>query len=255
MTPFSRSAAVYDALFRGRDYRQAARKLARIARRIRPGAESLLDVGCGTGRHLEHLRNDFQVEGLDLSPEMLAVARTRCPGVTFHRASLARFSLRGRFDVVTCLFGSIGYAKTITGLRRAIECMAQHLTPGGVVVVEPWVAPDRFVPGRLVFDRVDEPDLKVARMYRTTRRGAVSVFDSHYLVATPRGVSHFTERQELGLFTDAQYRSAFSSSGLEVIADGADLFGYGLYVGRQAGVTRTGTRRPRLPSTRPEPVG
>jgi SAM-dependent methyltransferase len=178
---------------------------------------------------------------------MLAVARERCPGVRFHRATLTDFNLRRQFDVVTCLFGAIAYAKTATGLWRATRCLVRHLRPGGVLIVEPWVTPERFVTGRLVFDRVDDSDLKVARMYVTKRRGAVSVFDSEYLVATARSVAHFTERQELGLFTDAQYRAAFETAGLVVVATGPNLFGYGLYVCRSSGgIKRRDSARRRL---------
>jgi hypothetical protein len=134
--------------------------------------------------------------------------------------------------VITCLFGAIAYAKTLASLRNATRCLVRHLQPGGVLVVEPWISPERFAAGRLVFDHVDDADLKVARMYVTKRRGAVSVFDSQYLVATGNGVAHFTERQELGLFTDQQYRAAFHQAGLRVVATGPQLFGYGLYVCR-----------------------
>jgi hypothetical protein len=125
--------------------------------------------------------------------------------------------------------------------------MALHLRPEGVLVVEPWITPGRFVTGRLVFDRVDDADLKVARMYITKRRGTISIFDSHYVVATPAGVDHFTERQELGLFTDQQYRRAFADAGLAVVATTPDLFGYGMYICRRADRTKqmSTTRRRR----------
>jgi SAM-dependent methyltransferase len=225
---------LYDLLFRTKDYQKSSRTLVQVLRRVAPEARTLLDVGCGTGRHLAHLRIKFDVEGLDSSRQMLAIARERCPGVRFHQGSLVAFNLHRRFDVVTCLFGAIAYAKTLVGLRTATRCLVRHLQPGGVLVIEPWISPERFVAGRLVFDRVDDADLKVARMYVTKRRGAVSVFDSQYLVATGAGVAHFTERQELGLFTDQQYRTAFRSSGLRVVATGPQLFGYGLYVCRSA---------------------
>lgn len=243
-SPYRRSAAIYDALFRNKDYRKSSRTLAQILRRATPEARSLLDVACGTGLHLAHLRERFDVEGLDSSRHMLAIARKRCPGVRFHHGSLVAFDLRRRFDVITCLFGSIAYAKTLTSLRKTTRCLARHLQPGGVLVVEPWISPERFVAGRLVFDRVDDADLKVARMYVTTRRGAISVFDSQYLVATGEGVAHFTERQELGLFTDQQYRAAFHQAGLRVVATGPQLFGYGLYVCRYE-APRASARHPR----------
>ena len=231
-SPYRQSAAIYDALFRNKDYRNSSRTLVQVLRRVAPEARTLLDVGCGTGRHLAHLRGRFDVEGLDLSRQMLAIARERCPGIRFHQGSFVAFNLRRRYDVITCLFGAIAYAKTVASLRKATRCLARHLQPGGVLVVEPWISPERFVAGRLVFDRVDEAGLKVARMYVTKRRGAVSVFDSQYLVATRTGVEHFTEQQELGLFTDQQYRAAFHQAGLRVVATRPQLFGYGLYVCR-----------------------
>jgi len=221
---------VYDALCRHKDYAAASLELRQILSRLVPAAASLLDVGCGTGRHLEYLRHHFHVEGLDLSVEMLEIARRRCPGVVFHQGTLVDFQFASRFDVVTCFFGSIGHALTTDDLGRAVQCMASHLHPAGVLVVEPWIAPERFVSGRVVADVVDDPDLKISRMYVTAVQGRLSVFDSDYLVATREGVRHFRERQELGLFTDDEYRNAFAAAGLDVTDASGNLFGYGLYV-------------------------
>jgi SAM-dependent methyltransferase len=237
---YEQSARVYDALFRRKDYAAASHVLCTIVDRFAADASSLLDVACGTGRHLEHLRRRFDVEGLDLSQDMLAVARDRCPGVRLHQASLLDFSLGRRFDVVTCLFGSIAYAPDAPSLQRAMRRLAAHVQPGGLLIVEPWITPERFVDGRLVFDSVDDPDLKVARMYVTRRKESVSVFESEYLVGTVDGVIRFSERQELGLFTDVEYRTALAAAGFEVVDASGDLFGYGLYVCRFADVPALG---------------
>ena len=93
-------------------------------------------MGCGTGLHLSHLRERFAAEGLDLSQEMLDLARTRCPGVAFHQGSLIEFDLGKRFDVVTCLFGSIAYALNPADLQRAAKRLSSHVRTGGAVVVE-----------------------------------------------------------------------------------------------------------------------
>ena len=243
MTAFVRSARVYDVLTARKDYRRAARAITKTVRLLAADARSLLDVGCGTGRHLQHLREQFDVEGLDLSDAMLAVARRRCPGIRLHEGTLVDFHLHRRYDVVTCLFGSIGYAATPANLRKAVRSMARHLHPNGVLIVEPWVSPERFITDRIVFDKGEEDGLTVARMYVTRRKRNRSIFDSHYVVATAAGVEHFTEHQELGLFTDAQYREAFRSAGLTVAATTPDLFGYGLYTCQLTdGVRRRGIR-------------
>ncbi len=69
-------------------------------------------------------------------------------------------------------------------------------------------------------------------MYVTQRRENLSIYDSTYLVGTAEGVTSFQERQEIGLFGDDAYRSAFSDAGLDVVDATGDLFGYGLYVCR-----------------------
>src|SRR5215210_5871042 len=184
---FTRSARIYDAIYGGKDYRAAARRVHEHIRRLVPGARDLLDVGCGTGRHLEHLGTEYAVEGLDLSPELLAVARRRCPGVAFHEADMVEADLGRRFDVVTCLFSAIGYVRTVDRLDRAVARMAACLRPGGVVLVEPWFTPDAYWPKHLVANFHEQPDLRVAWMYVHDRRDDVSVLDIQYLVGEPEG--------------------------------------------------------------------
>ena len=228
---YQRSARIYDALNRRKDYAAAAGTISQILLQTVGPRASVLDVACGTGRHLAHLRTEFCVSGLDQSVEMLQIARERCPGIEFHAGDLRNFTLASRFDAITCLFGSIAYATTVEDLDGAIENMAGHLNARGALVIEPWLEPDRFVPDRLVFDSVDETDLKVARMYVPRLEGRVSVYDIDFLVGTGNEVTHFTEHERLGLFTRDEYVSAFRKAGLHVADKGPDLFGYGLFVG------------------------
>lgn len=227
------SARVYDALCSHKDYAGAVASLTEMVRHHSPDARTLLDVACGTGMHLSHLRHLFLVEGLDISTEMLAVARNRCPDVPFHEGSFVDFDLAKRFDVVTCLFGSVAYAGDVVTLGRSVACLARHLRSDGLLVLEPYVTPDRFIAGRLIYDRADADELKVARMYVTEKRGNLAILDSTYLVGDAKGITSFKERQELGLFAGDDYRRAFQDAGLAVIDATGSLFGYGLYVCRR----------------------
>src|SRR5512135_455420 len=101
---FTKSAEFYDALYHFKDYSATSMQLHALIQQYNPGAKTLLDVACGTGRHLEHLQKYYQVEGLDLSPEMLVIARGRCPEVPLHQGNMVDFRLGRTFDVVTCLF-------------------------------------------------------------------------------------------------------------------------------------------------------
>jgi SAM-dependent methyltransferase len=228
---FSRSARIYDAIYASiRDYPREAAQLDELIQARRPAARSLLDVACGTAAHLEHLVGRYEVEGLDLEPEMLAVARERLPEVRFIEADMASFDLGRRFDAVVCMFSSIGYVRTEKRLRSAIASMARHLESDGVLIVEPWARPENWQDGRLAAVFVDEPELKIARMNVSASRGTTSIVDFNYLMATPDGIEHFTELHELGLFTVDQHLAAFSAAGLDAEHDPEGPMGRGLYV-------------------------
>jgi SAM-dependent methyltransferase len=227
---FSRSARIYDAIYASvRDYPREAAELDRLIQERRPGARTLLDVACGTGAHLEHLK-DYEVEGLDLDPEMLAVARERLPDIAFHERDMAGFDLDRRFDTVVCMFSSIGYVRTEKRLHSAIASMARHLERGGVLVVEPWLSPADWLDRHIGAVFVDEPETKIARMNVSQREGNVSIVEFEYLVGTPDGIERFTETHELGLFTVEEYLGAFRAAVVEADYDPEGPMGRGLYV-------------------------
>ena len=230
---FERSAELYDLVYGFKDYPGEARRVDELIRERRPEARSLLDVACGTGKHLALFADRYpDVAGVDLDEGLLAVAKERLPGVPLHLGDMTSFDLGRRFDAVTCLFSAIGYVGTEEKLRAAIAAMAGHLEPGGVLIVEPWLEPQDWKSDHLHLLTVDEPDVKIARAsVHVDADPAVSIVDFHYLVVTRAGVQHFTERHEVALFTREQYTEAFVAAGLAVERDEEGLIGRGLYLG------------------------
>lgn len=229
---FTSIAPYYDRLYHFRDYGGVAAWLRDHVLERLPTARTLLDVGCGTGQHLHHLSSTFQVEGLDLNPELLRIARERCPGVPLHDGDMATFRLPRRYDVIICLFSSIAYVRTLERMRATVANFARHLNPGGLVLVEPWFTPETFWTDTLTGNVADHGDLKIYWMYTSRRIDRLSVLDIHYLVGQPSGVEHFTERHEVGLFTHDEYLDAFRDAGLQPEHDSTDIFRRGLYLGQ-----------------------
>jgi len=237
---FTQSAAYYDAIYQavGKDYAAEVARLRELidAYKRAPG-NSLLDVACGTGAHLTYLQHAYTVEGLDADPAILQVAKQKFPDVPFHVGDMVDFDLGRTFDIVTCLFSSIGYVKTLPRLQQAIGNFCRHIAPGGLVIVEPWFAPGVLQAGHVHAAFVDQPELKIARMNVTEIEGNRSILNFHYLIATKDGIHHTTERHALGLFTHAEYLAAFQRHGLTVIYDEQGLTGRGLYIGQKLPLT------------------
>ena len=232
---FDQAPELYDLFYAWKDYAGESERIEQLVRRRRPGARSLLDVACGTGAHLAHLRDRFGVvAGIDIDDGLLSVARDRLPGVPLHHADMRGFDLGRRFDVVTCLFSSIGYVETIDGVRQAVDAMARHVSDGGVLLIEPWFTPNAFDPKHLGEPLVIQaPELRAVRMNGSRVEDRRSVLDLHYLIGRPGIVEHRREEHVLGLFTDDEMRSAIEATGMIVEHDPEGLMGRGLWIGNR----------------------
>ena len=234
---YERSAEVYDLLY-GQfvDYDANAERICELIFQRNERASTLLEVACGTGAYLERLAEHFQATGLDLSPAMLAAARRRLPETEFYKADMADFDLGATFDVVACLFSSIGYIQTLEDLHSTIACVARHLAPGGVAIVEPWHSPDKWQDGRVDVMSAHNEEMAVARVSTSRRDGRRVTLTWGFTVARADGrVDAFIEEHLTGQFTVDEHLDAFTAAGLTADYDPEGLMGRGLYVATRAG--------------------
>jgi len=233
---FSKSEKYYDEIYgaMGKDYVAEANKTHTfIQKHKHTDGNTLLDVACGTGAHAGPLSEYYKVAGLDLDPDMLKVAHKKYPKIRFHQGDMTSFELGRQFDIIVCLFSSIGYVKTNVRLQKAVKTMSRHLLPGGVLLIEPWFNVKQWTLRRVSLLRVEKPDLKIVRMGYGSKRGNISLLDLHYLIGTPKGIEHHIEHHELGMFTHEEYLDAFRFAGLKTTHDKKGLDGRGLYIGRK----------------------
>lgn len=119
----------------------------RVLDSIPPGRA--LDAACGTGRYTRYLRaRGHQVSAVDVSPEMIAKARSSAPDVDFKNASLEELPFEAQsFDVVTC-----GLALThLPELTKAISEIGRVLKPGGHAILADHHPVAGFLGGSAIF--------------------------------------------------------------------------------------------------------
>jgi len=122
----------YLATYPHRDEAEAEGELDRLIEllELKPPL-SLLDLGCGTGRHCRALaKRGFEVMGLDLSPTLLHIAQLRSPDIPYLRRDMRSFDDLGPFDLILNFFTSFGYF-TLEEDQAVLDCVAHALKPGG----------------------------------------------------------------------------------------------------------------------------
>ena len=177
-----------------------------------PPQARVLDLGCGNGRFELYLRQHLgatRYTGVDYSPEMLRIARSRLPDAQLMTRDLvSEAPPAGPFDLVVC-FGLLHHIPGKTQRQALIRALAQSLAPGGLLTFVTWRFADfarlreRIVPWPAeLADQVEPHDHLL-----DWRRGAYALRYCHH-------------------FDEAEHRALVRTSGLNELAgwcaDGPD---------------------------------
>jgi SAM-dependent methyltransferase len=226
---FSESAEYYDLIYGKKDYRAEAETLRQLFRIYVPQARSILDLGCGTGEHLRFFP-EYKVTGIDLDPKLVGIARKKRLDGSFHVANMKQFQLSAKFDVLICLFSSIGYLLTDEAILAALACFKAHLALGGAIFIEPFIERRAWINGRVDIVTGEGEQRKVCRMMRGDRQGDLSILTGHYLLADGTKIRYAEERHELLLLDQSQWQDLFRKAGLGVEYLTGQFSSRGLYV-------------------------
>lgn len=163
-------AEIYDDAYRDKPYGEEVAFLDAVANPSGKRGLRVVDLSCGTGRHLEAFRRiGWECCGSDLSAAMVEVARSRVPGADLRIADMREISAQadweGAFDLCVSLFDSIGYALTNEAVVAAMASARQVLKPGGWFAFEVWSAA-KFLRSAAASRRIDFEDARGRRVVR-----------------------------------------------------------------------------------------
>jgi ubiquinone/menaquinone biosynthesis C-methylase UbiE len=221
----SRYAQFYDLIYADKGYAEEVAFLDRELRTENPSrGRTWLDVACGTGNHaIELARRGYDVTGLDYSSTQLDCARAKRMNLApeererllFVEGDMCTFDLKGRqFDVISCLFDSLGYAVSNERIIATLQCMRRHLADDGRIVLEFWHAAAMLTgydPVRV--RRFPSPQGELMRTSNTTIDVVRQTCSVKFTLAVPQGdsiqelsethVCRFFLLQEMGALLDS----------------------------------------------------
>ena len=142
MSGYEAISGAYDVLNSETDYEAWADYIAEVFKRYGSGVESVLDLGCGTGAMTFALhRRGYDMTGVDLSIDMLSVARDRSydeeiDDILWLLQDMRSFELYGTVNAVVCCLDGINHLTGKGDISRCFATVHNYLDPDGLFVFD-----------------------------------------------------------------------------------------------------------------------
>lgn len=206
---------------------------------------SVLQVGCGIGRVLDHLKNvGYAVTGVDLSQPMIDYALSEHPGLRILQGDMRSFDAGAEFDAALCIGSTFTYNLTNSDLQTTLRNFRRHCKENGLLILGMLNA-SQFL-GSEIFNervetRVDEGDFHgkaVSRHFLERRKQSFRRVRTWKIEGYPEPV---VDDAEFRLLFPLEVESYLEQNGFAVIdmwdnrdLRDSDLSGRRLYIAARA---------------------
>ncbi|WP_055668646.1 class I SAM-dependent DNA methyltransferase [Desnuesiella massiliensis] len=136
MKPYERLSKLYS-----RDWGKYSSKytelISNVIENYNLKVHSVLDVACGTGILASELYSrNFEVSGIDISEDMINIARENTRGIDFQVSDMSEFKFNKKFQMITCAFDSINYLTCDAKMEKTLKNIFLHLDDNGVLIFD-----------------------------------------------------------------------------------------------------------------------
>jgi ubiquinone/menaquinone biosynthesis C-methylase UbiE len=196
----------YDLIYADKDYEKESIAIKKLIKDINPKSKNILDLCCGTGKHLSFLEKDFTCHGIDINEKMIEVAKSRT-SACLHVQDMKNFSIKEKIDVIICLFGSIAYNMSFEDLYETFKSCRRNLKKGGFLLIEPFVFKNKLKTG---FYERNVGEIKIES--NVTESNSTCTLDKTYHLPNET----VKKTLKLSLFDDNEYIKAMEQNKFNV---------------------------------------
>lgn len=136
---YNQFAYLYDELINDVDYKKWVDYYFKIFDRYGLNPKLGLDLGCGTGSmSVEFAKRGIEMTGIDLSEDMLSVAREKSDGldILYLNQDMREFELYGTVDFIVSGLDCINYITDKRDLLKVMRLVNNYLDPGGLFIFD-----------------------------------------------------------------------------------------------------------------------
>lgn len=224
-TVFLDYSKYYDLLNQSKNYQDECRFVQTVIETYCPKARSILNIGCGTGEHDRYFNKmGYSVEGIDLSFEMLNIARIKNPDIHYTNADARSFSFGKKFDVIVSLFHVLSYQNSNKDALDYFQRIEEHLAPNGIAIFDYWYGPAvlNLKPENRTRSFESE-QLAIQRHARTELNYVQNIATVHFDISVTDKASsqivNMNEEHPMRYFFTPELQLMCQSSGLRTIAE------------------------------------
>ena len=180
MSVFGNYARYYDLLYKDKDYAGETAYMTALLKKHAPTAQTLLELGCGTGLHAVLLaERGYAVHGVDVSDTMLAQAQARAAQLSpmlqtrlaFSHGDVRSVRIGRKVDAVLSLFHVVSYQTRNEDLKSQFDTANAHLEAGGVFLFDVWYGPAVLTDRPAVrIKRLEDEAIRVVRLAEPAMR-------------------------------------------------------------------------------------
>lgn len=235
---FGTYSKYYDLLYRDKDYQGEADFVHTLIQKYAPGTRTILDLGCGTGRHdIALAGKDYVVTGVDVSEEMLTLARSglasfdlQPAGLDFVHGDIRNLRLKQQFDAVISLFHVMSYQTTNDDLKAAFETARIHLNPGRIFLFDCWYGPSVLADRPVVrIKKLENERIQVIRVAEPVMHPNKNLVDVNYTVwvkdRDSNKVEEIRETHTMRYWFTPEIEFLLAASGFELVDVGEWMTG------------------------------
>lgn len=138
---YQKFAYLYDMLMEDVPYDEWVNWILRLSEKYKVNGKKLMDLACGTGELSVRLANrGYEVTGIDLSEDMLAVAQTKAneEGLTipFYYQDMTELESLEEHDIIGVFCDSLNYLREVSDVEQTFAGVHKHLKQGGLFLFD-----------------------------------------------------------------------------------------------------------------------
>ena len=188
METFQDYAYYYNAFYKDKDYAKEARQIDEILKKYGKNIHSVINYGCGTGKHdIELSRIGYSCTGIDLSETMIAIAKQNSKKeekkIDFSVADIRKFEPEKKYDAVISLFHVMSYQNSNEDIRAAFQSARKALERDKLFLFDLWYGPGVLTDPPVVrVKEVEDDQYRLIRIARPVMYDERNIVDVNYEV-------------------------------------------------------------------------